>query len=80
MGIERRQEQNEAAAAFKSQKFKGYQDPAYLAAHKRCVDAGKAMTALHADYWLAVAREQSQARNGNGFYITHSDRRGRGQS
>jgi len=76
MGLERRREQNEAADAFKSQKYEGYNDPAYLAAHKRCVDAGKAMQSLHADYWMAVAREVAQRRNGD-FYITHADKRGR---
>jgi hypothetical protein len=76
MGVDRRREQNEAAEAFKSQKFKGYNDPAYLATHSRCVTAGKAMSALHNDYWMAVAREVAQSRNG-GFSITHADRRGR---
>lgn len=78
MGIERRHEQNEAAAAFKSLSgtFKGYNDPAYLAAHKRCVDAGKAMQALHTDYWMQVARETAQSRNG-GIQIVHADKRGR---
>lgn len=76
MGLERRREQGEAARAFKSMKFKGYQDPAYIAAHKRCVDTGKAMSSLHNDYIWALAREQAQ--NGNaGPYITHADKRGR---
>lgn len=75
MGIERRNEQNEAAKTFQSQQFKGYNDPAYLAAYQRCVDAGKGMSSLHTDYWMQVARETAQARNG--FYITHADKRGR---
>lgn len=75
MGLARRKEQNDAAAAFKNQQFKGYEDPAYLAAHKRVVDAGKAMSGLHNDYWMQVARETAQACNG--FYITHADKRGR---
>lgn len=75
MGLERRREQNEAANAFQSMQFNGYQDPEYLKADQRCRDAGKAMSSLHTDYWMAVARETAQARNG--FSITHADKRDR---
>lgn len=74
MGLERRQEQEEASLALKQQTFKGYEDPAYLAAYKRSVAAGKAMSQLHNDYVLAMARERVQA----GVvepYITHGDKR-----
>lgn len=76
MGLERRQEDNEASLALKQQKFKGYGDPEYLAAYKRCVDAGKAMQQLHNDYVFALARERVQA----GIvepYVTHADKRGK---
>lgn len=74
MGLERRHEQNEAAQAFKSMQFKGYNDPAYIAASKRCIDAGKAMQQLHSDYIFEMARKNVE---GHGFYITHADKRER---
>lgn len=74
MGIERRREQDEAALAFKSQKFKGYNDPEYIAASKRCINAGKAMQQLHSDYIWDQARKNVE---GHGFSITHADKRGR---
>lgn len=75
MGLVRRCEQEKASQALKLMRFNGYNDPEYLKAHQRCVDAGKAMSQLHNDYWMQVARETAQARNG--FYITHADKRGR---
>ncbi len=74
MGLARRQEDNEASLALKQQQFKGYADPAYLAARQRSIDAGKAMRQLHNDYVFAMARERVQA----GIvetYIVHEDKR-----
>lgn len=75
MGLERRREQDEAVQAFKSMKFKGYQDPEYLKANQRVIDASRAMQSLHNDYILARMREQAQS--GRGFSITHADKRDR---
>ena len=76
MGVERRREQDEATIAFKSRQFKGYNDPEYIAANQRVIDASKAMQQLHNDYIFAMARERLQRRE-DSFFITHADKRGK---
>ncbi len=60
MGLARRKEDNESSLALKNLKFNGYNDPEYIKASLRCIDAGKAMQQLHSEVDLSMRTKDNE--------------------